>query len=223
MVQMKDKEQNAKLKQLKKEQKEKKKEMKKEINELKGEKKDGKFTSILLFLGLILAFFLFLGVMIKTDVGGIGTTLTPMLQDVNGLNKILPEDTTVSDASAIKKDNGQTKKKNNKKNKKDNSANKQTTPTPAESLAPTQSPIPSSDSSKSEEELKDYADTYSSMEPEKAAAVLENMTGDFHLVAKILQTMKAKDRAAIMDNMDPYVAAKLTVIMNNDLESKTSR
>ena len=220
---MKEKETKARLKQLKKEQKTKKKEMKQEMQELKGEEKGNKVASILLFLGLILAFLFLFGIMIKTDVGGIGTSLTPLLKDVTGLNKVLPSDTTADESQNTKKDSSSKKKKTNSKdNKVSPTPSAAATPTPSPSTTPTVSPNPSGTSA-SEQELKDYADRYSKMDPKQAAAVLGTMTGDLHLVAKILETMKAADSAEIMNNMDTNIAAKLTVIMNNDLEAKTSK
>ena len=46
-----------------------------------------------------------------------------------------------------------------------------------------------------------------------AAAILEEMTGDTDLVSDILLCMTSKQRAAILAEMDPVYAAKLTVIM----------
>lgn len=63
-------------------------------------------------------------------------------------------------------------------------------------------------------EIQDYASTYAQMKPKAAAAVFENMEADLSLVADILHAMNAESRAAIMDQMDPEVAAKLTKIMN---------
>lgn len=63
------------------------------------------------------------------------------------------------------------------------------------------------------QEVQDYANTYAQMKPKAAAAVFEAMTNDLNLVAEILETMPAENRAAIMDAMDAEVAAKLTKIM----------
>lgn len=63
-------------------------------------------------------------------------------------------------------------------------------------------------------EVQDYASTYAQMKPKAAAAVFENMQGDLNLVADILLEMNAESRAAILNAMDPEVAAKLTKIMN---------
>ncbi|MGN0318964.1 MAG: MotE family protein [Lachnospira sp.] len=61
--------------------------------------------------------------------------------------------------------------------------------------------------------VKDWADTFTQMDPGKASAILEEMTGDTDLVAKILLSMTSAQRAAIMARMDPIYAAKLTKIM----------
>ncbi len=57
---------------------------------------------------------------------------------------------------------------------------------------------------------KEKADIYKNMDPEAAAAVFETMTADIENVAKILLCMKSKESAAIIAEMDPVVAAKIT-------------
>jgi tetratricopeptide (TPR) repeat protein len=66
------------------------------------------------------------------------------------------------------------------------------------------------------EQVKDWADTYSRMEPAAAAAILEEMTGDIDLVSDILQNMKAAQRASILAEMDTVFAAKITKVMHPD-------
>lgn len=63
------------------------------------------------------------------------------------------------------------------------------------------------------QQVKDWAETYSKMDAKNAAAILEEMTGDTDLVSDILLCMTSKQRAAILAEMDPVFAAKLTVIM----------
>lgn len=63
-------------------------------------------------------------------------------------------------------------------------------------------------------EIQDYAQTYAEMKPKQAAAAFEEMTDNLSLVAKILDTMSAEDRAKILDAMDSEVVAKLTKIMD---------
>lgn len=63
-------------------------------------------------------------------------------------------------------------------------------------------------------DLKDYVDTYASMDPAQAAAIFDNMMADdIHLVAKILKNMPAKKRADIIANMNTLSAAQITAVM----------
>lgn len=57
---------------------------------------------------------------------------------------------------------------------------------------------------------KELAETYAKMKPAKAAAILNTMTGDVDTVINILNAMNAKDRGAIMGEMDAIFAAKIT-------------
>lgn len=66
------------------------------------------------------------------------------------------------------------------------------------------------------EEVQDYAKTYSSMKPKEAAAIFDTMTDDLQLVADILLNMSTQARADILGKMDPEIAAKLTAIMEPD-------
>ena len=63
-------------------------------------------------------------------------------------------------------------------------------------------------------EIEDYAKAYSSMKPKQAAGILEAMTDDLDLAAKILLQMSSDQRGSILGVMDPEVAAKLTKIMD---------
>jgi len=65
-----------------------------------------------------------------------------------------------------------------------------------------------------EKQLKEYIKTYSDMKPKQAAAILETMTSDLDLVAKILQGMDATSRGKILGLMDKGVAANLTKILD---------
>jgi flagellar motility protein MotE (MotC chaperone) len=58
--------------------------------------------------------------------------------------------------------------------------------------------------------IKEKADIYRSMDPEAAAQILETMTADVESVAQILLSMKPKESAAILAEMDSVVAAKIT-------------
>ena len=64
------------------------------------------------------------------------------------------------------------------------------------------------------QQVKDWADAYSKMEPKNAAAILQEMTGDMDLVSAILSNMKTAQRGLIMAQMDTVFAAKITKIMN---------
>lgn len=58
--------------------------------------------------------------------------------------------------------------------------------------------------------IQEKADIYKSMDPQAAAKILETMTGDIESVAQILLSMKPKESAAILAEMDSVVAAKIT-------------
>ena len=64
-----------------------------------------------------------------------------------------------------------------------------------------------------EDEIKEYAKAYSAMEAEAAAGILESMTDDLELAAKILEAMAADARGEVLGAMDPDVAAQITKIM----------
>lgn len=61
--------------------------------------------------------------------------------------------------------------------------------------------------------IQDYVNTYASMKPKQAAALMEAMKDDLKLVAKILNNMDTDARAKILDAMNSEVAARLTKIM----------
>lgn len=63
------------------------------------------------------------------------------------------------------------------------------------------------------QEVKNQADMYGKMEPERAAAILEEMTNDLSLVASILDSMQASKSAAILQNMTATTAAQITTKM----------
>ena len=62
--------------------------------------------------------------------------------------------------------------------------------------------------------MKDYVATYSNMDAAKAAGILGAMTDNLDLAAEILSNLPAATRGAIMGEMDPAVAARITTIMN---------
>lgn len=63
-------------------------------------------------------------------------------------------------------------------------------------------------------EVQDWAAAYSAMKPKQAAGILEAMTDNLDMAARILKTMDAESRGAIMGVMDQDIAAKLTKIMD---------
>lgn len=63
------------------------------------------------------------------------------------------------------------------------------------------------------EEVEEYAKTYSAMKAKEAAAIFDTMTNDLDLVANILLHMDTDSRAAILGKMDPETAAKVTAIL----------
>lgn len=62
-------------------------------------------------------------------------------------------------------------------------------------------------------EIQDFADTYAAMDAQNAASILEAMSNDMDLVARILGIMDAETRGEIMECMSAEFAAKLTKIM----------
>lgn len=62
--------------------------------------------------------------------------------------------------------------------------------------------------------VKDYVATFSNMDAASAAAILGSMTDNLDLAAEILSNLSASTRGAIMGEMDPAVAARITKIMN---------
>jgi flagellar motility protein MotE (MotC chaperone) len=60
------------------------------------------------------------------------------------------------------------------------------------------------------EQVKQFATTFSKMDPDSAAPILETMTADLDLVSEILMAMKPAERGAILAEMDSTAAAKIT-------------
>lgn len=69
-------------------------------------------------------------------------------------------------------------------------------------------------STETDKVTKAYAETYSNMEAADAAAIFNTMTDDLDLVADILSALDKTSRGAIMAEMDPAIAARVTKIMN---------
>lgn len=65
-----------------------------------------------------------------------------------------------------------------------------------------------------DQKMKDYVATYSNMQASAAASILSSMTDNLDLAAQILESLDAATRGAIMEAMDPSIAARLAKIMN---------
>lgn len=73
--------------------------------------------------------------------------------------------------------------------------------------------------------LAEAGERYAKMEPASAAEILEVMTGDLDLVCGILKNMKTEESAAIIAEMSPEYAAKVTKkmsIMSQEEIARTS-
>lgn len=251
----------------------KEKEIDKEENkELDEEKEGGKGVLALVTVLIIIIWLGIIAILIKTDVGGFGSTvLYPILNDVPYINKILPnqestqgtyetEDTqyqysSLDDAvNRIKElelqlDEAQNKKKKDKQTikdlkkqikdlssyKKDQAAfEKEKEKFYEEVVFSDEAPdineyktyYESIDPENAEvlykqvveqitydDEVQDYAKTYSQMKPKEAAAIFDTMTDNLGLVSDILMCMGAQARADILGKMNAETAAKLTEIM----------
>lgn len=62
-------------------------------------------------------------------------------------------------------------------------------------------------------EVEEYASTFSTMKPKDAAKVMEEMTDDMQLVARILKNMDTESRANILGAMDATIAAQLAKLL----------
>ena len=249
----------------------KEKEIDKEENkELDEEKEGGKGVLALVTVLIIIIWLGIIAILIKTDVGGFGSTvLYPILKDVPYINKILPNQestqgtyetaqyqySSLDDAvNRIKElelqlDEAQNKKKKDKQTikdlkkqikdlssyKKDQAAfEKEKEKFYEEVVFSDEAPdineyktyYESIDPENAEvlykqvveqitydDEVQDYAKTYSQMKPKEAAAIFDTMTDNLGLVSDILMCMGAQARADILGKMDATTAAKLTEIM----------
>ena len=239
------------------------------IDELDDESgKSGKLVSILVAMLIIVIWLVIFALLIKMDVGGVGSMLRPFLKNVPVVNKILPAATdeeiqeetggkykSLSEAvDRIKELEAQLDENNNNGNAsaqtiaelqaeiarlkvfeenaqhyqelKDKFDTDVVYTDNAPDISEYKSWYESIDSENAaklyeqvvkdlqySQQVKDWAETYSKMDAKNAAAILEEMTGDTDLVSDILLCMTSKQRAAILAEMDPVYAAKLTVIM----------
>ena len=245
---------------------------KEENNELDEEKEGGKGVLALVTVLIIIICLGIIAILIKTDVGGFGSTvLYPILKDVPYINKILPNQestqgtyetadtqyqySSLDDAvNRIKElelqlDEAQNKKKKDKQTikdlkkqikdlssyKKDQAAfEKEKEKFYEEVVFSDEAPdineyktyYESIDPENAEvlykqvveqitydDEVQDYAKTYSQMKPKEAAAIFDTMTDNLGLVSDILMCMGAQARADILGKMNAETAAKLTEIM----------
>ena len=62
-------------------------------------------------------------------------------------------------------------------------------------------------------EIKELASTYTTMDAKDAAAIFEAMTDDLNYVVQLLSAMSASNRGEILAEMTPEIAAKITKIM----------
>ncbi len=68
-----------------------------------------------------------------------------------------------------------------------------------------------------DKEVDDYANTYGTMKPEEAARIMEAMTSNMDLIVLILNRINIEQRADILGEMDPEIAAKITKYMVPEL------
>ncbi len=68
--------------------------------------------------------------------------------------------------------------------------------------------------------IKEKAEIYRNMDPAAAAQIMATMTADVESVAEILLSMKPKESAAILAEMDSVIAAKITKKMLDMDEAK---
>ena len=239
------------------------------IDELDDESgKSGKLVSILVAILIIAIWLVIFALLIKMNVGGIGSMLRPYLKNVPVINQILPAATdeevkeetgnryknlseavdrikeleaqlnqytndgnassqTISELKAeiarlkvFEENAGRYQELKDKFDKDvvytDNAPSIDNYKTWYESIDPENAAQIYEQVVKDlqySQQVKDWAETYSKMDAKNAAAILEEMTGDTDLVSDILLCMTSKPRAAILAEMDPVFAAKLTVIM----------
>ena len=65
-----------------------------------------------------------------------------------------------------------------------------------------------------DQKMKEYAKTFSNMDAANAAAILESMTDNLDLAAKILETLDVESRGAILGEMDASIAARVAKLMD---------
>lgn len=234
------------------------------------EKAGGKLVLALVTILIIAIWLGIIAILIKTDVGGFGSSvLYPVLKDVPYINKILPttdssdlptEDTQyrygsldeavarikeleleldeakssqqkdsetienlnaqIDDLSTYKEDEAAFEKEKEKFYEEvvfsDNAPDINEYKTYYESIDPKNAEVLYKQVVEQvtyDDEVKDYAETYSKMKPKEAAAIFDTMTDNLGLVADIMNNMGTEERGKILGKMDATTAAKLTEIM----------
>ena len=234
------------------------------------EKAGGKLVLALVTILIIAIWLGIIAILIKTDVGGFGSSvLYPVLKDVPYINKILPatdssdlptEDTQyrygsldeavarikeleleldqakasqqkdsemidnlnaqIDDLSTYKDDEAAFEKEKEKFYEEvvfsDNAPDINEYKTYYESIDPKNAEVLYKQVVEQvtyDNEVKDYAETYSKMKPKEAAAIFDTMTDNLGLVADIMNNMGTEERGKILGKMDATTAAKLTEIM----------
>ncbi len=264
-------------KQLKNEQKQQKKEARrraKEIakreDELADDDEGGGFATLLATIMSVMIWLAVILVIVKLDVGGFGSkVLTPILQDVPVLNRILPGNpvletkdpesyggyTSLVDAVdyirqlELELERAQTSVNEKNEEIAELKANvvrlqefeqkqlefqriknefleevvyAENGPGPEEYRKYYESTDPATAEliyrqvivqQQESKEIQDWAAAYSQMKPKQAAAILEEMSDDLDVAARILKTMGVESRGSILGVMDPEIAARLTKLM----------
>ena len=207
-----------------------------EPGEDEDEKGGGRLILVLTTILIIAIWMGIIGILIKTDVGGFGSTvLYPLLKDVPYVNKILPQpEETVEqtegtehqygslskDLSKYKEDEAAFEKEKEKYYEEvvfsDQAPDIQQYKTYYESIDPENAEVLYKQVVEQityDSQVEDYAKTYSNMKPQEAASIFDTMTDNLGLVADILMNMGTQQRADILGKMDATTAAKLTEIM----------
>ena len=219
------------------------------------ESKGSKLTSFLVGLVVVIIWLVIFALLIKMDVGGVGTMLRPYLKNVPVINQILPDASSeeIADETGYKFNSIAEAVERIKELESQLSAYQNSGDASAQQIADLQAEV---DRLKDEfdrevvftdnapdiseykkwyesidadnaaalyaevvrqlehkQEVQDWAAAYAKMDAKNAAAILQEMTGDTNLVAEILECMTAKQRAAILAEMDTVFAAKMTKIM----------
>ena len=223
------------------------------------ESKGSKLTSFLVGLVVVIIWLVIFALLIKMDVGGVGTMLRPYLKNVPVINQILPDASSeeIADETGYKFNSIAEAVERIKELESQLSAYQNSGDASAQQIADLQAEVDRlkvfEENQEYYEQLKDefdrevvftdnapdiseYKKWYESIDADNAAAlyaevvrqlehkqevqdaknaaaILQEMTGDTNLVAEILECMTAKQRAAILAEMDTVFAAKMTKIM----------